>query len=351
MSIFYRNTLDARIRRTLSALRHCLYVDVNPDHRATTFVVGSPRSGTNWVAELINFDHANRFMNEPFNRERVPIRRPFSRLPYLRPEEDDVDYLAVARSAFEGRMRSAWVDAINQRLVARSRIVKDVRATLMLGWIARRFPGMKTVYLMRHPCAVAHSRDDLGWRIRRREVYFSQAALMRDHLEPFRDLLAAPKPAFEDHVLDWCVENYVPMRQGVFATTYVAFHESLSAQRHEEFRRLFAYLGRGLDDRVIPMSWKPSVTTFIGTHAAHRQAPHPGRWRSARTPDEIERAMAIVRRFGLDRFYVEDVMPVQRSGMLDAAPAVIATGVDAPSPVVEQRGLDVASNEKRLTSA
>jgi len=302
MSIFYKNTLSARIRRRISAIQHSFYVDVNPDHRAAVFVVGSGRSGTNWVAEVLNYDNAFRFVGEPFNRERVPLSRNFSNLQYLAPDDDRPEFLDPARTVFEGRVRSAWTDHLNRRLIARTRIVKDVRSMLMVAWIARHFPGMPIVYVLRHPCAVAHSRVRLRWRVRPRDVYTGQPALMRDHLEPFREIIESAGTEFEQHVVDWCIENYVPVHQRCLDAVCVAYHERIKADRGAEFRRIFAYAGRTFDDAAIERSAKRSATAFASSSARVD-------WFDQHSPDEIRRAMEIVRGFGLDALYGDDPMP------------------------------------------
>ena len=164
MSFFYRNTLGARVRRRVSAIVHSFYVDANADHRASVLVAGSGRSGTTWLAEVLNYDNRYRLVGEPFTREHVSMVRHFARLQYIRPDDDDDAFYNPVRAILEGRVRTPWTDNGNRRLIARSRLVKDDRCTLMLAWIRRRFPGMPIVYIRRHPCAVAYSRCRSHWR-------------------------------------------------------------------------------------------------------------------------------------------------------------------------------------------
>ena len=308
MSFFYRNTLGARIRRRMSAIQHSFYLDVNPDHRASVLVAGSGRSGTTWLAEVLNYDNHYRLVGEPFTREHVPIVRHFARLQYVRPDDDADAIYRPSRAILEGRVRTPWTDVGNRRLIARTRLVKDDRCTLMLAWIERRFPGMPIVYIRRHPCAVAYSRCHSHWRVRPRDVYFGQPELMADHLEPFRDLIAAPRTEFESHVVDWCVENLVPHKQLAGGRVLTVDYETLVADRSTGFARVFDYLGRSFDSQALARSKRLSATTFLGRDRARRRARRDIRnWRDEVSAADVRGAMEIVRRFGLEGMYSQEV--------------------------------------------
>jgi Sulfotransferase family len=307
MSYFYRNTLGARIRRRLSAIQHSFYLDVNPDHRATVLLAGSGRSGTTWLADVVNYDNAYRYMGEPFTREHVNAVKHFARLQYIRPEESGDEYFEAVRAILEGRIRSPWADNSNRRLVSRKRLIKDDRCTLMLAWMIRRFLGMPVVFIRRHPLAVAYSRIRSNWRVRNREVYFGQSELMADHLGPFRDLMTSQRSELEGHVVDWCVENLVPHRHLRAHDACFVDYEALVADRESEFKRIFTYIGKPFDARAIERSKRLSVTTFLGRDGPKRKASRDMRlWREVLGNAEISSAMEIVKRFGLDQLVKDD---------------------------------------------
>jgi hypothetical protein len=307
LSFFYRNTLDARVRRKLSSFLHSFFVDVNPDHRSSILVFGSGRSGTNWLAETINYDQAHRFIVEPFNRERVPLAAGFSKMQYLRPDDDDPRFVEPARAIFQGRVRCPWTDSMNARSIAHSRVIKDVRSSLLSGWIASHFPGMPLVYIVRHPCAVAHSRTRLNWVPRAAAVYLDQTALMEDHLEPFRDVIEGTYSPFLRHVVDWCIENYVPMRQLDLARPCIVQYEWLAADRVRELRRVFDHIGQPFGIEAVRRSERPSATSFTSpANRAHAKRDTSDLWHEQRPRSEIRAAMNIVDRFGLESWFASD---------------------------------------------
>ena len=307
-------TAGERFRRRLSVISHALYLDVNRDHRNTVLITGSGRSGTTWAAEVANFDHHYRIMVEPFHRGNVPAVRAFARRQYLRPESDDPTYLGPATAIFTGALRDAWVDGLNRPGIYTHRIAKDVRTTLMLGWIRAHFPGMPIVLLLRHPCAVARSRVQLGWDDIR-EDYLTQPDLIADHLGPFAAAIRAAQSDFERHVFDWCVENYVPFRTFARGDIHLAFYENLCVDPAAEVARLFAFLGRRYDNRVFENMTTPSASVQVT--AVDRNRPRPPldgarlieSWRDSVAPSDVERAYAIVESFGLEKIYGRSSMP------------------------------------------
>jgi sulfotransferase family protein len=307
-----RLTFAQRVGRRLSIIAHNMYVDLNHDHRNTVLLCGSGRSGTTWLVDVANYDNRYRLMIEPFNRGRVPAVKDFHRRQYLRTSNTDPTYLGPATAIFTGALRDGFIDQLNRRIVASSRIVKDVGCTLMLGWLRARFPGMPIILLLRNPCAVAYSRTKLGWDDVR-EDYLSQPDVIADHLAPFADAIRAAKPGFEQHVFTWCVENYIPFRQFAAGDVHVAFYEKFCVDPVRELDRMFGFLGRPYDERIFAhltrsvvsgrTAGRPRPTAIMTVEALNEP------WRRHLSQADIDRAREIVASFGLDRVYDRDGLP------------------------------------------
>jgi hypothetical protein len=288
----------------LSRLLGGLYVDLaRGNHRRTVFLAGTGRSGTTWLSELVNHDRRYRNVFEPFYPGKGTEFVNFRSKQYLRTGDRREEFIAPARRLLAGESRSLWTDR-GGALVARRRLVKDVRANLLLGWMAETFPGMPIVLLVRHPGAVVSSRLALGWRDNLSET-MGQKDLVEDHLLPMeREILAARDP-FERHLFLWCIDNYVPLRQFPPGGLHLCFYENLLLEPEPELRHLFAFIGRDFDERVLRRSGRPSPTSRRGASRGH---PVDGwrRWMSGR---RLERTLEILGLFGLDRVYGEGAMP------------------------------------------
>lgn len=302
-------TLARRAGRLLPRV----YFDRDGDYRNTVLLVGSGRSGTSWVPDVINHDHSYRYLYEPFHSKHVYEARHWLPRQYVRVDDDDPRRVDLATRIFTGKLRNGYADAYNRCVVVQRRLVKDTRLQLALGWIRKRFAGMPMIYLMRHPCAVVNSRLQLGRDSDLERMFFSQPELMADHLEPLRAEMERAKDDFERHMFIWCVENYVPMRQLHAADVHLIFYENVCENPQAELDRLAAYLGAAFDERAMRNVTKPSVqarkhhggrTSAIVTGASLVEA-----WKAYVSPERVKRAVEILRLFGLDAVYGEGPRP------------------------------------------
>jgi len=129
----------------------------------TLFVSGTARSGTTWLAEVLARATRSRLMFEPLAPPAVPGGLVLPVFPCLRPGEQMPALEAHLRRVFAGRIRNRWVDKQPVTCRPRGRLVKSVRASFMLGWLARTFPDLVIVFVTRDPWSVVRSRIDMGW--------------------------------------------------------------------------------------------------------------------------------------------------------------------------------------------
>ena len=288
----------------LSRLPGGLYVDLEKgDHRSSVFLAGSGRSGTTWLSEIINHRRGYRYVFEPFNPREVGPFGHFRTKQYLRPDDQREKFLKPARLALTGGLRDHWTDRFNGRIVARRRLIKDIRANLLLGWMRAHFPGMPIILLLRHPCAVVASRLALGWRDNLSET-MEQRELVEDFLLPMEAEIRAANDDFERHLFLWCIDNYVPLKQFRPQEVHLTFYENLLARPEAELQSLFASLGEDFDDRVYRRLRRPSPLSRKNT-----PCPSTEGWRTRVSAHQLERTMEILRLFGLDHLYGEGTMP------------------------------------------
>ncbi len=254
------------------------------------------------MSEIINHRNGFRLLFEPFHPGRVGICKNFRRKQYLRPDDRREEYLQAARKILAGKIRSPWTDRFNRKFVARRRLIKDIRANLLLGWMRETFPGMPMILLFRHPCAVAASRIALGWRDTLSKT-MEQEELVEDFLGPVEAEIKAARDAFERHLFSWCIENYVPLRQFGPEEIHLAFYENFVVHPEDEIRRLFAFLGEDFDGRVYGPLRRPSPLS------RKRESPSVDAWRRFVTDSQLERTVEVLGIFGLDSVYGEGAMP------------------------------------------
>jgi hypothetical protein len=293
------------------------YLDLHHDYRRTLLLVSSARSGSTWLSDILEESLHCRMIFEPLRRDRVPLAAKVPWGLYSDPGQPDAALDHVLERILTGRVRNQWANKFNQVRLPRHRLVKEVRATNLLPRIAKQYPGMPVVYLLRHPIPTAWSASELYWKPYLGE-FLGQRQLIGGPLAPFADVIAEEATSddlFQRHVLRWCLENFVPVQQLHPGSVHVVFYESIVADPDAELERLSRYLegfrhGGWSFSAERPSSFDvPSRTNYRGTPVMAAEE-RLRSWCDEVPQDRIDKALALVTRFGLDRLYSSDVRPV-----------------------------------------
>lgn len=294
------------------------FLDLGGRLEDTVLVAGTGRSGTTWLANIINYDNTFRLIFEPFRDDKVDLAKPFAYRRYLRPNERGEVYLRAMDKILRGRFRNSWTDQFNRRWIARRRLIKAIRVNLLLKWIKVHFPPVRIVLLLRHPCAVASSQTRVGWEVNLERLFLHQENLMADHLAPFVPALKGAADSFQRSVLLWCVETYIPLRLLRQDEYCLVFYESLLLHPRLEIERLFSFLERPFNDRV----WKAfaAPSQMASPEGSLHQGEEPATsWRAFVSEDRVRWAREALSWFGLESLYDEDGMPSPSACLPDRA--------------------------------
>ncbi len=278
------------------------------DYRQSIFLAGTGRSGTTWLEEILNYNNSFRIMFEPFHSKKVSILKEWNYRQYLRPDNQEEKYLRPANFILNGRIRNKWIDHLNTKHLTSHRIIKDIRANLILNWIKKNFPEIPIIFIIRHPCAVANSKIKLDWDIDLGN-YLQQNKLMKDFLNPFKEQLENVIDTFEKHIFMWCIENYIPLRQFNKGEILIVFYESLCKNPEKEAERVFAFLGKNVPVNILQIASNPSKLSRKDSAIVSGENPL-NLWRKYITKKQIKRALEILSIFGLNTVYEYDDLPL-----------------------------------------
>jgi hypothetical protein len=269
------------------------WLSILPPPRQAMVIAGSGRGGTTWVGALFAARPHTLTLFEPWDRRHVPgFPSPFVRT-YIPPDATAHPCDSAFADALCGRSQTDWTLAHNTARLATRVVVKEIRANLYLGYLARRFQP-RLLWLIRHPCAVVHSRLRLGWDTHL-DDFLLQPALMRDHLDPFADRLRAATSPLERHTLTWIVENWVPWRDLRPEQAAVAHYEDVVEDPLHHHARIAARWGVRLPPPADPR--RPSGTAHQSPATA--SADYLGGWRTELAPRDIDRILSLVHAFGI----------------------------------------------------
>ena len=79
-------------------------------------------------------------MFEPFHCKKVTLLKGWRYHQYLRSDNRDEKFLEPATTILGGKIRNEWIDQFNRKRIVRKRLIKDIRANLLLKWIRENFP-------------------------------------------------------------------------------------------------------------------------------------------------------------------------------------------------------------------
>ena len=276
-------------------VRRSLCVDIATE-KNTVFLAGSGRSGTTWIHNFISAPPCTRVLFEPFRPEKQKQFQNWGFRKYISRHTSEVNESRSIHRVLKGRIHSKWIDQDNTTLLAKRRVIKDIRANLFLAWLKENFPKMKIIFLLRHPFSVALSRIRLGWDADLGSI-LSQQDLVQTHFPDELNFLMSRTTNFERQVAFWAVENLVPLRELKSVDAHCLSYEDLCANREAEALDLATYLG--IDEKL--------------ARAFEFDAPSKTTWReevsksSELTALDIRKGLEILERFSLTRIYDDQI--------------------------------------------
>lgn len=248
---------------------------VENQQRIARVVAGFGRSGTTWVQDALAEANDLRAVFEPLHKWEGPTASRYANRLVL-PEDDEPELRAHLHRYFDGDFHSLWADyriarrglrpgvsdllslsnakkRIGKyrqaaRYVARyyprrrlhARIVKFVRANMMLSWIQRQF-NARIVLIVRHPAAVVLSQmaSPKAWKPAVQLSAFTSDERLVAQLSPAtRALITSPLGPVETYAAVWCVENEIAIQQARASGLHVVFYEELVRAGHREWPRI-----------------------------------------------------------------------------------------------------------------
>jgi hypothetical protein len=318
------------------------FVERNHDTANTLMLASSGRSGSTWLAEVIVETFSCRMIFEPLRRDSVRLSAKVLWGAYAEPDNVDPVMARVMQRVLSGRIRNQWTDQYNRFRLPRRRLVKEIRATNLLPWLHFQYPEMPIVYLLRHPVAVGWSAAELGWDPVLEE-FQEHKLLMEGPLAPWREVIAregADGDLFHRHVLRWCMENIVPMTQLAPGSVHVVFYEDLVVDPYGELRRLAGYLGRfqggawAFDPAPQPTVDRLSKSNFRKTPLMPAEERLQS-WVGHVPQSSVDRAVALVAEFGLDRLYGASVRPRLTADEVLLGPPETPAGQSREGPITQ----------------
>jgi hypothetical protein len=185
-----------------------------------------------------------------------------------------------------------------------------------MAWAHNHFPQVQKVLILRHPFAVALSKQKLKhWHwMENPKDFFKQRNLCADYLAPYEDFInEVSGDYFERQVLIWAIIHDVLFKQLSREQIHVVFYEELCANPVETLANLFEYLdnGENAEDISAELLKRVNVPSRFSMNDKffHLKKSLSASWQDDLSYHQIDRAMEILDKFGLSEIYGTNVMP------------------------------------------
>lgn len=289
-----------------------------PLAHSTIFVSGSGRSGTTWVGDVItNAIPRVQQIFEPLHptfSQTVRVltgynsQDPYLRSYFLSSSSFDSQWYEYWQNILTGKERSYWTDVERNTFFPKRYLIKEIRANLMLGFIAKQF-NPTIILIIRHPCAVIHSRlfkVKKKWHATTKDI-LNQPNLISTYLEPWIDEIAAEQDPMGCHAIWWAIENMVALKELKHYSSCFTFYEYLLTDPQKYYTLLFEQINIPFVDlnmRKINLPTRMAVDQRLSLQKESTLT----EWKNDLTTDQIDRILQWAHRLGVT-FYDSNCMP------------------------------------------
>lgn len=282
----------------------------------TVIVSGSPRSGTTWLDEMLGASLGRLKIEEPAHSKRLPKWRSafgYDARPFRDPDDADPVFAdAMGRLLCGAHLGPGIVRRDRRTTLAlwsrQAPVTKVVNLNLLLPWLTASLPGLRVVQIVRNPLATVSSQMHFPGSYWESATSLSLPYQRFLATRPFGDV-----PVEYDHVEEtlattwacehgWLADNRDRMPEVVWLR-----YEDLVRDPEAEVRRVCADLGVALPPHIPgevfrrpSRSVRPGSATF-----EHRDA--VGGYREKLSDEQIERATAVLERFGFPFYGPEEL--------------------------------------------
>ena len=278
-------------------------------YQKTVWLIGSGRSGTTWIGDLVSYTGPYRKMMEPFHPTMIPPASFLIPHLYARPGNSVPQLERLGKKVFKGKLYHPRSNAGNWPYRYGQLLIKDIYANLFAKWVQERFPEVKILFLIRNPFAVALSktkRSNWFW-LKDPRQFLKQPELMQDHLGPFKTLIeSVPKEnnPFLNHILTWAIINYVPFRQFAGGPFTLLFYEHFCLDPVGELEGVVEKIGGWIPKTArFSSSFGSKASRFSEDRSKQKHRNPLMAWKSEVDPANLDRGMEILECFGFADLY------------------------------------------------
>ena len=277
------------------------------DYKDNLVVLGCPRGGTTWVAELFATQEVTSTLYEPLGLYIPMVQQlKLNRWQYV-PEGAQWDELKnYLTDLLRGEYLSSHVllEKDTKTVFGTKRwVTKFIKGNMILPWLTKNFPLEKVVLVVRHPCAVVASQ--LKFRGSEQFVndifnYPLENQKYPDLYRQFENELKDIETIEEKLAASWCLANYVPFKKGNDKRWLTIYYEELLMGGEDAVREMFEKLNMEITDEIIKSINRPSYSSIVGKSTVLSTKKQLEKWKTTLCADQINQVEKVVDKFNMN---------------------------------------------------
>ena len=283
-----------------------IIIKTNKDYKKTILLIGSPRSGTTFLSEIINYDNSFRYLFEPFNKEFERFFKKFDL--YFNKNNKDQDKYNAVKKILSGNINSWWINKYNKKLIDNKRLIKDINIHFISGYIKNNFPEIPLVIILRNPFSVIDSQIYSKMGELFLDSIIKEEQLINDYFKGYKSFILkinSKGSVYEKRILQWCLHNYVLLKE-IGNKSFITFYENYLTNPEEETKKVFSYLNIKYDNKISSVLKRPSKTSRDKNLTKGNLL---NKWNKRISIKEQNKCKYIISLFGLDKIYKEGEKP------------------------------------------
>lgn len=226
-------------------------------------ILGSPRSGSTWLAEIIDYTGEYKYIFEPFNMKKCKEWSRQTWAPVIGSEEAmrGSKRIQDLKKIMNGKIskRNKWVMGRGGKVKNINKImVKAVRAHYMLPAITTLFPDIKIIYITRNPVDTIKSQIKSQFPYPKKIGTKGEKHLAagKDEVDEYLRNNDHEEPSFR--VLRWAMETSVALKfLASYKNAMMVSYEELKDDTNNQISTICEFLS--IDPRKVPELVEKSV--------------------------------------------------------------------------------------------
>ena len=288
-----------------------LFFDKNQTIENSLMILGTGRSGTTWLSELLADYLHYRIIAEPFHPGRILphiYKKYITDRVYLPPDFYNEDFTQIMGRLLSGKLTGPRMNRVNFIVNPKGRLVKFTNAAPFIEWLHVKYPSVRIVLVLRHPLAVAGSRANLkGNPVRKIDRYLSDPVLVSKFLSDKLGVINNAQTRLQKQAVLWAIENYMILNTLKTDDVFITSYEYLVTDLGAEMKKLMEYIQPEVKFNPMKITNITSASSKITTNSANIE--HKlSKWQNRLSDKEIDDVLEILEAFGLNHIYDSNYM-------------------------------------------